>query len=356
MDEYLQKRNPKPPQSFTRKTLVVTFNVVNERGLTDTLTLEEGHRIRATISHAGLGVGTECALTIEGMAPALMNRLSFVQNRANIQNPTVVGQSSSTVELRAGDYGGPLTLVFTGSIFVSFASYNGGSSVFNVQARMITLLSGSITDPISYRGPVPVPSILSDICTSAGLGFADHGGWGDCKELINHYAGGTAEDKIRSVVKDAGGVWNLDQFQDNSTSAGQSRTGTVHAWGSAYSGDETDGGKRKPIPLVDHQSGMIGYPEYSTAGLTFNCLFRPDITFYEPIKVKSSQSPAGWEAGADGNNAQGQYIGNPIWNGLWLPLFVSHDLSAEVPNGPWMTHVECQRVVGNGQYAINARQ
>ncbi|MXV58358.1 MULTISPECIES: hypothetical protein [unclassified Saccharibacter] len=350
-DEYLTSRGNRRPQSFSRKTLVVTFNVVNERGLTDQLTLDEGHRIRATISHAGMGIGTELSLTIEGMRPDLMNRLSFVANRSNMENPTVTNQSSSTVELRAGTYGKALTLVFTGSIRTSFASFNSGSSVFNVKAQMITLLSDSITDPISYSGSVPVPAILSDICTSAGLAFADHGGWKDCPHLSNHYAGGTALDKIADVVHAAGGTWNLTNFQDRSTAEGQSRTGIVHAWGSAYSGNEV----KRTLPLINHQSGMIGYPEYNDTGISLDCLFRPDISFYEPIEVRSSQMPAGWEAQENDKNQQGQYIGSSVWNGYWLPLFISHDLSSEVPNGPWMTHIECQRVVGNIEYAITTR-
>lgn len=339
-------------QSYGRKTLAVTFNVVNERGLTDSLTLNEGHRIRATISHAGLGVGTECALTIEGMTVSDMNRLSFVKNRTNMENPTVTNQSSSTVEVRAGSYGKALSLVFAGSIFESSASFNGGSSVFTVQANMVTLLSDSITAPISYRGSVPVPSILSDICISAGLGFADHGGWGHHQHLTNHYECGTALDKINRVVHAAGGTWNVSNFEDKSTKEGRSRTGIVHAWGSAYSGEVN---KEKNIPEIRPTTGMIGYPSYSAGGLTFDCLFRNDISFYEPIFVQSSQTPAGWVAGANGKNQQGQKISSPVWNGFWLPLFISHDLSSEVPNGPWMTHVECQRDVGNIQYAINTR-
>lgn len=342
------------PQSFSRKQLAITFRVVNEDGSKDTLTLEAGYRIRATISHAGMSIGSDLALTIEGMSVEHMNRLSFVGNYANDDNPSVTNQSNSTVELRAGTYGDALTLVFIGNIFESFASFNGGSSTFHVKAATITALADSITDPITYRGSVPVPSILSDICTSAGYIFVDHGGWESCPTLTNHYECGTALDKVARVIRAARGTFNPIQFQDHSTKEGQSAAGAVHAWGSRYGG-VTEDVKNNSIPIISPETGMIGYPDYSTCGITVNCLFRPDVSFYEPIAVRSSHLPAGWQTdNITGKNRQGQRISGdtPVWDGVWLPTFISHDLSSEVPNGPWMTHMECQRTNIGRQYAL----
>ncbi|GBQ07268.1 hypothetical protein [Saccharibacter floricola] len=330
--------------SFTRKQLIVTFDVVNQDGSHDSLTLAENHRIRATISHAGMSIGSELALTIEGMSPDKIARLSYLKNTPNVINPTLRNQSSSTVTVRAGTYGTALPIAFHGMVWESYASFNGGSSTFTVKALTVVALAKVIPPALSYRGPRTVSSIFQDICTGAGITLVDHGGWDTYGTLYNHYVEGTKLDQIEGTLEATGGTYDFVPIVRTEDHERVSVSGTLHIWGPNYNG--TQGKPQPSAPLISSQSGMVGYPNYSATGLTFSCLFRQDIAFYVPLQVSSQQMPAGWqEVGTTGKNQQGQTLRIPSkpYDGLWLPIYVSHDLSAEVPNGPWFTTAECQR-------------
>ncbi|MPV99812.1 hypothetical protein [Bombella apis] len=344
-----------PERSFTRKQISVTFDVALPGGGIDSVTLEGAHRIRATIKHAGMSLGSELALTIEGMSWRDMNRLSFVENRPNVTNPTLTNQSSTTVTVRAGTYGKALPTVFHGNVFKAYASFNGGSAIFTVVARTISLLTKTIPPAISYRGPRNVVSILSDICLQAGITLADHGGWGSYATICNHYGEGTSLDQIVDVIEAVGATCDFVSIPSAQDERGQSSLGVLHVWGPNYDGSREP--RKAETPLIGPETGMIGYPEYSATGLVLNCLFRPDITFNTPIYVQSSQIPAGWLTGANGLNQQGQAITarNAPWNGTWTPRNITHDISSETLNGPWMTTAECQRTDLSNPYAFSAK-
>lgn len=344
-----------PDRSFTRKQISITFNVALPGGGTDSLTLDGAHRIRATIKHAGMSLGSELALTIEGMSWQDMNRLSFIENRPNATNPTLTNQSSTTVTVRAGTYGNALPTVFHGNVFKAYASFNGGSAIFTVVARTISLLTKTIPPAISYRGPRNVVSILSDICAQAGIILADHGGWGSYATLCNHYGEGTFLDMVKSVIQNVKGTYDIRPIAAAQDERGQSSLGTLHVWGPNYDGSREP--RKAETPLIAPETGMIGYPEYSATGLVLNCLFRPDIAFNAPIYVKSSQIPAGWLTNANGLNQQGQAITarNAPWNGTWTPRNITHDISSETLNGPWLTTAECQRTDLSNPYAFSTK-
>lgn len=333
-------------KAFSDKQLAITFHIINQDGSTDSLTLDAGYRTYATISHVGMNIGSHLTLTIEGMTPHDMNRLSCVANASHIDNPTLRTPSASTVELRAGSDTHILSLVFIGDISESFASFKDGASMFHLRASTISALSSSITPPISYRGSVSVPSLLSDICTSAGFSFVDHGGWETCPNLTNPYESGTTLTKINRLIRAVRGTYHFVRLQEKSPLGGHPTPfGVVHAWGSRYSG-MAQAVDPHTLPFIAPETGLIGTPHYSSVGLTAECLFRSDVSFYNPISLYSSQLPTGWAANSvPGGNQQNQHISPSfaLWNGVWLPLFVRHTLSSEVPNGPWMTFFQCQR-------------
>lgn len=344
-------------QSFGRKQIGVTFYLVEQDGSERTLTLEPGHRIRATISHAGMQIGSELGLTIEGMDAGDMARLSHVGNITNEDRPNLRDQSSTTIAIRAGDEGTVLPTVFYGMLTESYASFNNGSATFNVKA--ITVGGLITTKPSSYSRPGArlVLELLEELCEREHIRVIDHGGWHVNQVLYNHYSNGTLLTHITSITEAVGATFKYNPLihtKDDLTTHKNKKvigTGLLHVWGPAYR--ETYAQDTR-TPLVSAHSGMIGYPDYSLYGIKFSCLFRPDISFYAPIKIKSNQMPAGWELQKDKPvNQDGQRIQNPNhpYDGLWLPTFISHDLSAEIPNGPWSSNIECQRTDVSTVYA-----
>ncbi|MCX5616992.1 hypothetical protein NQF87_08430 [Bombella sp. TMW 2.2559] len=328
--------------SFTRKQIAVTFNIVRPDGGTDSLTLESDYRIKAIVSHAGMSVGSELDIEIYGMSLNDMNRLSYVANYPNAQNPRTVNQSNSTVIVRVGDYGRPLTTLFMGLLTEGYADLNGGEPVFRAHAMTSVLLAGILPDPISYRGPRSVVSILSDICTASGYQLIDHGGWDRHATLTNTYLEGTTLQMIEKVIKACGGTYNSQPISARNDKDGSASIGLVEVWGPTYGG-VTKSALEDTIPLISVETGLIGYPTYNRAGISFTTLLRPDIAYYQPIKMKNRYTPAGWVTGTNGLNQQGQSVGRGPWDGIWLPISITHEVTAEIPGGNWHTFVDCQR-------------
>lgn len=337
--------------SFTRKQISITFNIALPDGTTDSLTLESDYRIKAIVSHAGMSVGSELELEIWGMSIHDMNRLSYVANYPNAQNPRTVDQSNSTVIVRVGDYGQPLTTLFMGLLTEGSADLNGGEPVFRAHAMTSLLLAAVVPDPISYRGPRSVVSILSDICAAAGFQLIDHGGWDRHAMLHNHYAEGTTLDQLKSTIEACGGTFNLAPAYTPQVSGQIPMKGTVEVWGPTYGGGVKNK-TEKNIPLISPKTGLIGYPTYNRAGISFTCLLRPDIAYYQPIEMEKRDTPAGWVTDDDGLNQQGQKVSKGPWDGIWLPVSITHEVTAEIPGGNWHTFVDCQLTSVGQQIAV----
>lgn len=315
--------------NFTRKKITANFTIALPDGSTDTLTLAQDYRIQATIKHTGMESGSDLTLHIKGLTPHDMNHLSYIPNSINPNTPTRRNPSHSTITLCAGDYNAPLATVFVGNITESFASYEDGSPTLSLHALTTTKLAAIIPPARSYHGAHSTLSILSNICSQAGLTLVDHGGWGRHATINNHYGDGTALDHIRDIIHHTGGVFDYTPA-----------TNSLHVWGPTYSATPT---QQNAMPVISTQNGMVGYPKYSKTGVRVTTLFQPDIKFLGTIKIDSHYLPAGWSTNTQGLSPQGQKIGTAPWHGTWIPYFIQHDLSTETPNGSWFTQLECQR-------------
>ena len=70
---------------------------------------------------------------------------------------------------------------------------------------------------------------------------------------------------------------------------------------------------------VSAATGMIGYPTFSSFGISVTTLFNPAIVYGTQLNVTSALKPA---------------------CGKWIVYTLAHDLEAETPGGTWETHLE----------------
>ena len=329
--------------SFTRKQISVTFNIVMPDGSTQSLTLESDYQIKASVTHSGLSIGSRLSLDIRGLSIEDMNRLACTVNYPSELNHNTMNQSSSTVILRVGDYGQPLTTLFTGLIGEGQANLN--ERVFHVQAMTSPLLARIIPRLKSDRGPRNVISILSDICNASGLQLTNHGGWNTHATLTNTYLEGTTLQMLQKIVEHAcHGVYDFVPFvpetdENDGTGNRKSYVGTINVWGPAYDG-MTDDVTRNTIPLISDETGLIGFPNYSRSGVSFTCSLRTDIAYYQPVRLESLYPPGVW------NQSEG-HTGKAPWSGIWYPTSITHDVTSETRDGSWHTSANC-RLAGTG--------
>lgn len=336
--------NATATHGFTRKQIAVTFSVPTPDGSFTSFTVSEGHAIQATIKHAGLSGGSEAEITVNGLSRDDRDSLSIVPDHPAPDNLNTTTAGRTFVTIRAGSDGNALTSLFTGTVDSAHTDYDDLDIPFHVHAMTSTIPASIPIQAKGYDGPQDVTTLLADICMEAGFQLLDHGGWDRHTCLTNHYRWGTALDQIQAILTATKGIFNFSPYapsrdENQPMTAGTTRKaipyrGLLEVWGPTFTGVPA-AGQEQTLPIISAETGMIGYPRYSSAGLSLKTLLRPDVTFWHPLKLKSAYSPTG--------RADASQKDHPPWDGLWLPTYVWHDISSETDTGSWHTHMHCIR-------------
>lgn len=200
-----------------------------------------------------------------------------------------------TVEVFAID-GLQEMLVFGGDIVNAWADVNSPPDVFlHIQARTGYKDSLRPMSPRSFNGPIDVASVMSQIAGDLGYAFENNGV--DIK-LNDVYLPNTGLEQARDLAKAA----NCDLYLEERTLA-ICRPGAP---------------RKTLIPRISADSGLVGYPTFDGVGVNFRTLYNPSIVF-----------GGAFELVTDVRRAAGQ----------WVAASVSHQLSAELPSGPWHSTV-----------------
>lgn len=269
----------------------------------DTVTLA-GLRVQAEITQAPYPTGETAQIRMIGMPPDLMNRLS-------LSAPDPASQSASEVLLMVPDStSGALALVFQGGVTLAYADYSAAPDVaFVVQAFSTVLPNALPAAPTGFRGAVPLAQVLARIAAQAGLNFENNG-----LNTVLHdpYFHGTPGQQISQC-------WNTQPFQ---AALGRGR---LAAW-PARTGGANATVETSAAIQVSASTGLVGYPTWSAGGVALNMLFNPHISYGSVLALQSQYQPGGGGTG------------------LWQVLQLRHSLSAQMPDGPWFTHVVAQAV------------
>lgn len=276
--------------AFVRRIMTATFQLHPEQGDfgatgANTVTVS-GLRMSAHIENAGGRSMGMLHLRIWGMSLSLMNKLSTLGQKIN------TGKNNA-VTLAAGNDGETPGVVFKGTVNEAFADFNAAPDVpFEVLAQSAWLPSVAPALPISIRGSADVATLLSGLANQMSFGFENNG---VNTKLAKSYYAGSLRDQAYKIVRDAGIEWN-------------SLEGRVLAiW-------PRGGSRGGAVPLVSPQTGMIGYPVYTSLGVIIRTVFNPSIVFGGQIQLETSMTPAA---------------------GLKQVYKLDHELSTQVPNGRW---------------------
>lgn len=292
---------------WAKRDVEVTFRLLNgvfgAADGVDTVTLS-GLQVQADIMQAPYPTGETAQIRITGLPPDLMNRLS-------LSAPDPTSQSASEVLLMVPDgNSGAQALVFQGGVTLAFADYSAAPDVaFVVQAFSTVLPNALPAAPTGFRGAVPLAQVLARIAAQAGLAFENNG-----LNTVLHdpYFHGTAGQQISQC-------WNTQPFQ---AALGRGR---LAAWPARTGGANATVETSAAIAVLA-STGLVGYPTWSAGGVALNMLFNPRISYGSVLALQSRYQPGGGGTG------------------LWQVLQLRHSLSAQMPDGPWFTHVVAQAV------------
>lgn len=263
---------------------------------TDTVTVK-GLRTLLTVDKVfGPGMGT-LNMRIHGMTPDQMNQISALNQAAETIKRNII-------TVLAGNEGETLSTVFQGQITVAQQNLNSQPDTSMLVVAMAGGLEAvAIAKPNSYTGGVDAASVMQDLARQANLQF-ENGGVN--VQLSKPYYPGSPRDQMRACAEEGNFNWTIDD--GGNTSNGQN---TLAIW-------PRNGARLGQIPLISKETGMIGYPDYSTSltGLSISTVFNPFIRIGGQVKIESDLQVA---------------------NGIWTTYEISHHLESETPNGQWMT-------------------
>lgn len=281
------------PGSFAVRSIDVTFRLgqgsFGNSGF-DTVKLSN-LRVSTMILKAGGASLGQAHIRIWGMTLELMNRLSTLGMIATALR-------NNQVQIEAGDSDRGMSVVFDGNIVEGWADFQGMPDVaFQVTAAAGMIAAMKPIPPSSYRGGTDVAVIMQGLATQMSLPFENNGVEGIY--LNDPYLPGTAREQARKVANAAGINWLIDNGKLSIWPRGRSR------------GDQ--------ITLISPTSGLIGYPSFTSNGISFVALYNPNIGFGSRVRVESSLTPA---------------------SGEWIVSTLVYNLEAQLPNGNWFMRVE----------------
>lgn len=265
--------------------------------LGDEITLE-GYRVSAQgVTYNGDAQG-QLQIRVWGMRLDLINQLTKI-------GPIMNQRRNNRIVLTAGEEGGAMSTVYEGTIDTAFGDFRSSPEpVFNVVALSAALAAVKPVAASSYNGQVDAAAVMSDLADKMNLIFENNG---VSFNLNNPNFSGSALEQVKSCARAANIFYTVDR-------------GKLAIW--PKSGNRGD----EPIQ-IDVDNDMIGYPAFSSEGITLQTIFNPDLRLGGQVQVKSILTVA---------------------CGIWNVYKMSFDLESEVPDGKWFSTIDCYRLNNNG--------
>lgn len=232
--------------------------------------------------------GTQAEITIFGLSA---ERLAVLSGQGiGVYTPR---PGDALVDVFVGN-----TKIYSGNIRASYANMNGQPET----ALILNAVAGfnlqiEPASPFSLPGSVDVYDMLGAICKVYGLGF--NSPMVNRPVAQNPYYNGSPMDKIREICADHGLSY---QIFDK----------VLNVW-------PKDSPLDKVVPVVSAESGLIGYPVFSEAGITFQTQYSSLLAQGREVDLRTSLP-----------NASGRY----------LLRVVEHFLTSWTEGGSW--HTVCQ--------------
>jgi hypothetical protein len=298
---------------FAQRDLQIQLNLNGStfNGGANQLTLK-GLRAWATIQATTGGATpffSQAQIRIEGMLGSDMAQLTTLGLTAGYYTPNIITVNAVSTQ---ADGTQTSNLAFSGSIFEGYVDYNSQPDVgvvLQASATFASQISGIASS--SYKGAVSVATMLQAICAAASppLNFVNNG---VTAVLSNHAVAGSAMDQIIDIC-----LASLTNYRISN--------GTLYVWPQGQTSDST-------IITLSPQTGMKGYPAYSAQGIDVEMEYNQQVELGRQMTVESSIPPPGPNAPTSISG-----VTPPGANGTFWIAGVTHELSSNVPGGPWFT-------------------
>ena len=282
--------------ALVERKINVTFQLgkgtVGETGM-DTVKVT-GLRVICNIVNAGGPSMGQATLRISGLSLSLMNQLAYVM-KAPTGNIEV---RFNGIVIEAGDDLDGMKIVFQGTIVLSQIDFsNAPEVVLNVVAHAGAYQAVQSTPPYTSSVSVDAADIMAKLAAASNppLEFKNYG----VSIMIKQpYYGGSIRNQMRTCAEDNNFCWTI---WNNKLE--------IWPFGTKTTSDND-------TIIISPETGLIGYPTNYQYGVNVQMLFNPLLKMGGKVNITSLL---------------------PFACGDFLAFGLTHEISSEVPGGPWLT-------------------
>ena len=204
------------------------------------------------------------------------------------------------IAVQAGDAVSGMTTIFNGQIIEAYPRASQPDMPFVIAAIPSYGIQLTPANPTTFNGPTNGVTVLAAALQGTGYTLENNG---VSAILSNPYFHGSAWDQVKAITSAMGCYGYLD-----------SAKGVYAIW--PQNGNRSAGN----MPMISPQTGMIGYPEFQQTLIHVKKLFDPrtPLTIGNQFRVQNEFTAA---------------------NGTWTIYSITHDISAQLPDGPWETSI-----------------
>lgn len=253
----------------------------------------EGLSTRVEVQKNGLPDKPSAKVTLSGIAMADMEQMTFLAFRP-------LQKRKNKIIIEAGNQGEELSVVFKGDIESSFPEFSNAPDVtFEIEAITAGWSFQIADSPTSVNGEEDAAKLIEQFAKQAGFGFVNNGVSATVKNTTYN---GSPVSKAKQVAAEI----NKELLIDDDTF-------TIQDWGKP----------RGDAVLLNASSGLIGYPSFTSEGVTCKSFFNPKLRLGGQIKIESIVPKAsGYWKITKLNHSLSAYNTSPEWvsniDGIWL--------------------------------------
>jgi hypothetical protein len=278
-------------KSFVKRILEFKFVLSDgDFGGGNTLTVR-GLGSKVTVEKPGLPDKNSASIDIVGLSYEHMAELTTLSFKANEMQKNLVTVSAGDDER--------MTVIFEGEITSAWPDFNSVPDVkMVIEAESGAYPQRMAEPPMSVNGTAAAASLIEQEAVAMGYSFKNEGCSASIKNAVFE---GSPMEKMQKMASQVGAKLIVDDREvillpDHET---------------ARSGNAV---------LLSKDTGLVGYPTFSSDGIQCKCLFNPDLAQGGMVKVESVVPKA---------------------SGLWMITKLSHDLSAYT-DGAWLSEIEAE--------------
>lgn len=286
------------PDSFTLKTIRTTITLGKGTfGGGGNSKIIEGLATDVDITKPGLPEKNSASVSIANISLSDMEQMTFLafQPLQSLKN---------LITIEAGEQGKTLATVFKGEITSAYADYG---SVPDVEFKIEALSGGYAAQigakPISVKGNAKAADLIKQFAKEIGYTFKNEG---VAASVRNAVFNGSPIEKARSVADEVGAELLIDDDSMILMPYDKPRSGGA--------------------VLLTPETGLIGYPSFTSDGISFSCFFNPNLKQGGQVKIESIV---------------------PRASGYWKITKLSHKLTAyRTGGGSWYSSVDAAYIGG----------